>query len=593
MVSSLTGSGQRAERRAGQEGVRLLAAQPQRARDQPQLRGVLVVGRGRRAVGVEPGQQGAPGVPVDRPAVVGIDERQVDQVGPLVGVGHPGRGQLHQLLRQQRRHPARAQRVDEGLHLGGEGVVGQHGAHEALEGLVVVGVRVGPRRPGLGLAGGLLGVGDRAVDRQRPGADEGLVEEVLLGPVRQAARARGRVVRGPGRDGVGPLARALRQQGHPDADVLGALRVVRRQGGHRHRPVALQGRAEVHELLRAGAEAARVAADLVQRDEPAVAVEGGVLDALGHDRAAGLLEAAGELRPQSLLLALAAGQSLGQRQVADQVDDDRVGLLPSQARGVLHLVPGGRVGRPPVGGDVGAVDLEGREHLDQPLLQGGAGVVAVLRHEGADRAQQVDEPGDLAAQHLAQHQVLGVVHDDLPVGVGRGELAVQGGERVLGRRVDEQAEDVVEHVVAGRPGAGPGVRQHLRDARLQDLLHHDPGVAARLGQSDEVALGIGQAVRVVDAQAVQHPAGELVEHQPVGLLEDGRVLDAHAREGRHVEEPPVVQLLTGGLPVRDPVVLRVEQREHVARAAPRSRARPGRRGRSSGPPSRAPRRPRP
>ena len=39
-----------------------------------------------------------------------------------------------------------------------------------------------------------------------------------------------------------------------------------------------------------GAEGARVPADLVQPDEPGVAVVRGVLDTLGHDRAGQLLE---------------------------------------------------------------------------------------------------------------------------------------------------------------------------------------------------------------------------------------------------------------------------------------------------------------
>ena len=52
----------------------------------------------------------------------------------------------------------------------------------------------------------------------------------------------------------------------------------------------------VVELGHRRAERARVAAHLVQRDQALVAVEGGVLDALGHHRRAHLLEADGELQ---------------------------------------------------------------------------------------------------------------------------------------------------------------------------------------------------------------------------------------------------------------------------------------------------------
>ena len=63
-----------------------------------------------------------------------------------------------------------------------------------------------------------------------------------------------------------------------------------RQRRHGQRPVALQVRAEAVEVGGGPAEAAGIPAHLVEREQAAVAVEGGVLDALGHDRAADLLE---------------------------------------------------------------------------------------------------------------------------------------------------------------------------------------------------------------------------------------------------------------------------------------------------------------
>jgi hypothetical protein len=62
------------------------------------------------------------------------------------------------------------------------------------------------------------------------------------------------------------------------------------------------------EVVHGDAEAGGVAADLVEREHAHVAVEGGVLDSLGHDRRGGLLEAADELRRR-----LAAEQQLMQR----------------------------------------------------------------------------------------------------------------------------------------------------------------------------------------------------------------------------------------------------------------------------------------
>ena len=77
------------------------------------------------------------------------------------------------------------------------------------------------------------------------------------------------------------------------------------------------------------------------------------------------------------------------------------------------------------------------------------------------------------------------------------------------------------------------------------------------------------------------PSATWPQHQPVGRVEDPRVLDAHAGQRRHVEEAPVVQLLDRDPPVAQPVVLALQRREHVARHQ-RPGRRPAPRGRSSG-----------
>ena len=60
-----------------------------------------------------------------------------------------------------------------------------------------------------------------------------------------------------------------------------------------HAPAARRG--GVVEVRHRSAEHAGVATDLVERDQPVVAVERGVLDALGHDGGGELLEPLGEL----------------------------------------------------------------------------------------------------------------------------------------------------------------------------------------------------------------------------------------------------------------------------------------------------------
>src|SRR5205823_6828849 len=64
---------------------------------------------GRRARGDAAGahfrEQGAPATVVDRAAVVGIDQRKLPDLVPLVDIGHAGRGQLEKRLRQAVEQP--------------------------------------------------------------------------------------------------------------------------------------------------------------------------------------------------------------------------------------------------------------------------------------------------------------------------------------------------------------------------------------------------------------------------------------------------------------------------------------------------------
>jgi hypothetical protein len=78
------------------------------------------------------------------------------------------------------------------------------------------------------------------------------------------------------------------------------------------------------EVLHREAEPRGIAADVVQRQQPRVAVEGGVLDALGHDRRRRLLEAGDERVPAALGERQHALERLGQPRLGDRL---AVGLL--------------------------------------------------------------------------------------------------------------------------------------------------------------------------------------------------------------------------------------------------------------------------
>ena len=122
------------------------------------------------------GERRPPGREVDRPPVVGIDEAVLPQLGALVDVGHPGDGELHQLLGQRVVARVRIESRDQPGELRGDVAVDdgvQPTVHRGLE----RGVGIVPRRVRGGLADRFLGVrvqpcaqlaGDHAVGGPHP-----------------------------------------------------------------------------------------------------------------------------------------------------------------------------------------------------------------------------------------------------------------------------------------------------------------------------------------------------------------------------------------------------------------------------------------
>ena len=350
-----------------------------------------------------------------------------------------------------------------------------------------------------------------------------------------------RLSAGSGRPGAGrPPAHCVREfAGHlgqhrqPGPHVLRALGVVGGQRGHRVGVVAGGGPSgPVVELLRRHAEPSRIPADLVQRDEPVVAVEDRVLFALGHHHRRGLLDALGQL-------AVPVAGHLPHQGL------DRPGQL-GRPPGRLS---GGRLQRVRLAvGQVGTVDGEAGEQFDHDLL--GLPGLDLLR--GDDPADDPRDPAHLRAQDVLGHPPFGgVVH--LAQVLVAAFLIGERGERQFAGTVHEQPADEPESVVAGRAVHRPPGRQ--RFVRAEDLLHHQPRRRRLRRQPPQVGPGIGEAVGMIDAQSGHLPRGHPAEHGGVRGLEDLGVLDPHGRERGDVEEAAVVQLAVRAAPVREPVVL--------------------------------------
>ena len=113
-------------------------------------------------------------------------------------------------------------------------------------------------------------------------------------------------------DALDPLVRPASQRDEAGAHVGAPLGVVRLGGEERLRDRAQPLLVGPVERFDRQPEPPRVAAHFVEREQPDIAVERGVLDPLGHDRAGRLLEAGHELGGRRLLQEELPAQRLGE-----------------------------------------------------------------------------------------------------------------------------------------------------------------------------------------------------------------------------------------------------------------------------------------
>ena len=309
-----------------------------------------------------------------------------------------------------------------------------------------------------------------------------------------------------------------------------------RQRRHGQRPVALQVRTEAVEVRGGPAEAAGIPAHLVEREQPSVAVERGVLHPLGHDRAADLLERDDD--------------------VGGAVQDepaDRRNFAGSRWHG-RRAARAGRLDHPPgrlrdrlARAHVRPVHLEFREEGHQGFPDAPPGQVPGGRLRPGGRGEPFGEPVHLRGQHMRDDVAFGCRLDHAVVTGVPGEVLVELGEGRFRAGVDEQTGDLVERVVSGRARALPCGRQLL--GALEDLLGDDPCTAGVGRDALQVGLRVGEAVGMVDSQAVHVAGPDVADQHRVGLLVDVAVFDPQSGEGGDVEEPPVVEFLAAYPPV--------------------------------------------
>ncbi len=353
-------------------------------------------------------------------------------------------------------------------------LVGVQRVAEALHRLLPLVVLLDPVRVALGLAQRLLHVRLDPLGRDHPRSHQGLEQEVTLDVVRGSVR--GTQVLGDGEPSLDmglPFRRHRGQRSDACPHVGRALGVVG-HGGQQVEGEALRalGVARV-EALDVDPEARRIAAHVVQGDQPVVAIEGGVLDALGHDRRRGLLEAGDEARRRRL----PEQEGRGKRGVHAGLGD-RAAVLVGHAPG--HWI------------DIRSVHRHGRQRaLDLGLWRWRLRMRRPQRQspraaDGRRPARTVRGPAGASPRAPPRR-----------TDAHRPETCCQSEVKArLAGGVHEQRARVVEELVADGPGHRP-VAQPL--AGVEDLL--DPDALDTADPGDAASTPPGRPARRGDRSA--------------------------------------------------------------------------------------------
>ena len=260
-----------------------------------------------------------------------------------------------------------------------------------------------------------------------------------------------------------------------------------------------------------------------------VAVEGGVLHALGHDRRRSPAGSARRTRPRASPRIRRAASSSPMKSSSSASRSGRRCRAPSPRRRPRAPGPSAVDGaaRP---ADVGPVDGEGGDHLAQRVAQLPPGVVAVAAVAVADvgRAGRSGARPRRPSSSRMTWPLAGVDH--LVVarrspgegGVGARAAASRPPGRRRGRR---PGQEVVACGARHRPGGGQLL---VRPRGSSPRRPTRPGAASRSRQ--QVAGRVPQPVDVVDPQPVERPRADQLEDQGVGVGEDRVVL--HPQPGQ-------------------------------------------------------------
>ncbi len=314
--------------------------------------------------------------------------------------------------------------------------------------------------------------------------------------------------------------------------------------------------------------------DLIERDEPVVDIEAGVLHPLRHDRPGELLELHYEERvllPRFIADVLRPPQ---EQRCTYELEDGRARRTVPANRGadrtvdILHIC----LANPSRAGiDVGSIDGEAGDRLPKRVHDRAQGEVTGTAVRLRDTDEVVGEHIQLAGQGDPQDQLLLLVDELLEVGVPPDEVAIDAFQNRAVVGGDEEAVQPIEEFVSDRSRHRPRRRELLlpRKDLLDGHIHAvDLRVTGRFRlKIPQISVRVEEPVGMIHAQAGHLALPNEPKDQPMRLLEDFPALDADTGEVIDVEEAAIIDFFGGDSPVGEPVGLLVEERlERIERS---------------------------
>ncbi len=220
-------------------------------------------------------------------------------------------------------------------------------------------------------------------------------------------------------------------------------------------------------------ELPRITADLVERDEAVIAVEGRVLQTLRHHRPGVLLKFHGK---SCHLVAHRAARWRAREIGRDDGVNEIENLMPEPAP---FLARPGRcpfdipaiLGRYPMRSHIGAIDGEAGDHRPQRPAQAVPRVVSAVPVPLRDAMKIGGEHAKLAAEHGIHHEILRIAQQLVEIGLPPDEPLIVAGRRRLLPRVDQEAVELADEIVTGGARHRPIRAQPF--VPRQDLLDDD------------------------------------------------------------------------------------------------------------------------